>query len=101
MAVKVTRADKQIEEQKVKEVQETGGLSNEGVALVRMLQRFDMIQVYADSIATKMDELYKDLCSSEGGNPFVIMHIKTVNQLLADIDAQIKEATTTDLTPAN
>lgn len=94
MAVKVTRADRQITE--VQELQNTE-LSNEDIVLVKLLQRFDMIRTYTISISGKMDALYNDMCESEGNVPLVLFHMKTINQLLSNINEEINEATTTDL----
>ena len=91
MAVKVTRADKQTQEQntapadaKVTEV------------LYKHLARFDVIDTYTKAIDVKLDELLKDLQSS-CNNPLVIMHLRTIRQLLQDIDYQVEQATDEDI----
>ena len=98
MAVKLQRTEKQVKEEVVNELKEKG-LTNEGVAVVKMLQRFDMIQTYVHSIGEKVDNLYNDICANEGNNPLLILHIKTINQLLVDIEEQIELATTEDIKP--
>lgn len=96
MAVKIERANKVEGKQEVKKEEQTG-LRPIDAVVIKMLQRFDMIQVYSDAIATKVNELCEDLVNINTGNPLVLMHIKSINQLLGDIDAQIAQATTEDM----